>query len=171
MHFETLLQRLLAPRLLATAQALINIYTVTDSVISEVRSVLRPCQLKRRALRNNYVVFDFIIEKHLKKIIFGTTEVNFSFTTAKYSSPVDIGTGYRLDGRSSIPGRGKRLLPIQFGLALGLPNLLCYRYLGLLSAAGERPGRDADHSPPSSAEVKNSGTIPPLLCTPSWSGA
>jgi hypothetical protein len=26
-----------------------------------------------------------------------------------------------------------------------------------------RPGRDADHSPPSSAEVKNGGVIPPLL--------
>jgi hypothetical protein len=27
----------------------------------------------------------------------------------------------------------------------------------------KRPGREADHSPPSSAEVKNGETIPPLL--------
>jgi hypothetical protein len=26
----------------------------------------------------------------------------------------------------------------------------------------KRPGREADHSPPSSAEVKNGGAIPPL---------
>jgi hypothetical protein len=26
----------------------------------------------------------------------------------------------------------------------------------------QRPGREADHSPPSSAEVKKSGVIPPL---------
>jgi hypothetical protein len=32
-------------------------------------------------------------------------------------------------------------------------------------------GRDADHSPPSSAKVKTSGTIPPLPHTSSWHGA
>jgi hypothetical protein len=30
-------------------------------------------------------------------------------------------------------------------------------------------GRDADHSPPTSAEVR--GALPPLPHTPSWSGA
>jgi hypothetical protein len=34
----------------------------------------------------------------------------------------------------------------------------------------KRPGREADHSPSSSAEVKNGGTIPPLLRTSSWCG-
>jgi hypothetical protein len=32
-------------------------------------------------------------------------------------------------------------------------------------------GREADHSPPSSAEVKNDGAIPPLSHTSSWRGA
>jgi hypothetical protein len=32
----------------------------------------------------------------------------------------------------------------------------------------KRPGREADHSPPSSAEVKNGGAIPPLSHMPSW---
>jgi hypothetical protein len=32
----------------------------------------------------------------------------------------------------------------------------------------KRPRRKADHSAPSSAEVNNSGTISPLLHTPSW---
>jgi hypothetical protein len=33
-----------------------------------------------------------------------------------------------------------------------------------------RPGHEADHSPPSSAEVKVSGAISPLPNTPSWRG-
>jgi hypothetical protein len=32
----------------------------------------------------------------------------------------------------------------------------------------ERLGREADHSPPSSAEVKNGGAIPPLPHMSSW---
>jgi hypothetical protein len=55
--------------------------------------------------------------------------------------------------------------------------------LGVLSRGKARPGRDADHSPPSSAEVKNeqelylvspcasmvcSGTNLPLLCSPGF---
>jgi hypothetical protein len=32
-------------------------------------------------------------------------------------------------------------------------------------------GCETDHSPPSSAEVKNDGAIPPLPHMPSWHGA
>jgi hypothetical protein len=32
-----------------------------------------------------------------------------------------------------------------------------------ISPGVKRPGREADHSPPSSAKVKNAGAIPPLL--------
>jgi hypothetical protein len=35
----------------------------------------------------------------------------------------------------------------------------------------KRPGRETDHSLQSSAEVKNSGAIPPLSHTSSWRGA
>jgi hypothetical protein len=35
----------------------------------------------------------------------------------------------------------------------------------------KRQGREADDSPPSSAEVKNCGAILPLPHTPSWRGA
>jgi hypothetical protein len=35
----------------------------------------------------------------------------------------------------------------------------------------QQPGREVDHSPPSSAEVKNGGAIPPLAHTSSWCGA
>jgi hypothetical protein len=35
----------------------------------------------------------------------------------------------------------------------------------------KRPGHEADHSPPSVAEVKNCGAIPPLPHMPSWYSA
>jgi hypothetical protein len=35
----------------------------------------------------------------------------------------------------------------------------------------KRPGREADHSPPSSAEVMNDGAILPLPHMPSWHSA
>jgi hypothetical protein len=40
-----------------------------------------------------------------------------------------------------------------------------------ISSGGFFSGGKADHSPPSSAEVKNSGTVPPLPHTSSWRGA
>jgi hypothetical protein len=45
--------------------------------------------------------------------------------------------------------------------------------LGLLAAywGVKQPGYEADHSPPSSAEVKNGGAILSLPHTPSWCGA
>jgi hypothetical protein len=38
----------------------------------------------------------------------------------------------------------------------------------ILSPAIKRAGREADHSPPSSAQVKLGGVAPPLPYTPSW---
>jgi hypothetical protein len=75
-------------------------------------------------------------------------------------SIVGIATGYGLDGRGvgvrvpvgprifSSPSRPDRLW--------GPPNLLSngYRGPGNLSPAVKRPVREADHSPPASAEVK-----------------
>jgi hypothetical protein len=37
-----------------------------------------------------------------------------------------------------------------------------------ISPCVKRQGREADHSPPSSVEVKNGGAIPPLPYVPSW---
>jgi hypothetical protein len=39
---------------------------------------------------------------------------------------------------------------------------------GALSPGVKLPGREADHSFPSSGEVKNGGAIPPLPYTSSW---
>jgi hypothetical protein len=56
-------------------------------------------------------------------------------------------------------------------LALG-PNQPPARWLpGAVSPELKLTGREADNSPPSSAEVKNDGTTPPLLHTSSWHGA
>jgi hypothetical protein len=42
---------------------------------------------------------------------------------------------------------------------------------GAISPGVYWPGREADHSPPASAEVKNSGAIPPVKLMCSWSSA
>jgi hypothetical protein len=63
----------------------------------------------------------------------------------------------------SIPGRGKRFLPSPVSrLALGPTRPHIQWVQGPLSPGAKRPGREANRSPPSSAEVKNGGAIPPL---------
>jgi hypothetical protein len=42
---------------------------------------------------------------------------------------------------------------------------------GTISLGIKLPGREADYSPPASAEVKNGGAIPPLPYMPSWHNA
>jgi hypothetical protein len=71
----------------------------------------------------------------------------------------------------SIPGRGweffsSPLCPDRFW---GPPSLLSNGYQGALSLGVKRPGREADHSPPSSAEAKNAWTYtstPPVRLWP-----
>jgi hypothetical protein len=79
---------------------------------------------------------------------------------------VNRAKSYRLIGQNSIPGRVKGFFstasrsslrtthhPVQWGSAT--PSL----------------GGKADHSPPSSAELKNGGAVPPLPHTSSWCDA
>jgi hypothetical protein len=47
------------------------------------------------------------------------------------------------------------------------PTLLSNWYCGLFPQGVKRPGREADHSPPSSADIKNGGAIPSLPMS-SW---
>jgi hypothetical protein len=67
--------------------------------------------------------------------------------------------GYGLDGRVSIPGRGKILL---FSIATR-PDLGPTQPPIQWVPGVKRPGREADHSPRPSAEVKKSLAIPPVL--------
>jgi hypothetical protein len=64
---------------------------------------------------------------------------------------------YGLDDRSSFPDRGQMifLLAPASRPALGPPSLLYNGYWGSFPRGKARPGRDADYSPPSSADVKN----------------
>jgi hypothetical protein len=50
-----------------------------------------------------------------------------------------------------------------------LPCLISNGYRGLSPGEGVKlPGRVADHSPPTSAVVKDGGSVPPLPYTSSW---
>jgi hypothetical protein len=51
------------------------------------------------------------------------------------------------------------------------PSLLSNGYRGIFPREEKRQGPEADHSPTSSAEVKNCGAIHPLPHTSSWRGA
>jgi hypothetical protein len=84
-------------------------------------------------------------------------------------SSVGITTGYGLDGRGSIPGRVKMFLFYIVSRPALRPTLSPIQWIPpVLSPGVKRPGREADHSPQSSSEVKNGGAISPLPHTSSW---
>jgi hypothetical protein len=72
-------------------------------------------------------------------------------------SSFSIVTGYGLEGRVSIPRRAPQPSVKWVPLAL--------------SPGPKRQGREADQSPPSGAEVKNGGAIPPLPPISSWANS
>jgi hypothetical protein len=73
-------------------------------------------------------------------------------------SAVGIATGYGLgDGEVGVrvPVRSRIFTsPFRPDRLWGSPNLLYSGYRGLFPGSKKRPGREADHSPPTSAEVK-----------------
>jgi hypothetical protein len=84
---------------------------------------------------------------------------------------VVIVTGYGLDGQGSNSDRDKIFLySIASRLAWHPPGLLSSQYQGLFHW-GKSAGHETDRSPPSSAEVKNDGAIPPLPDMSSWHNA
>jgi hypothetical protein len=79
--------------------------------------------------------------------------------------------GYRLHGWRSIASRGKRFFSFpQFQDWLWVPPSHLSNGNQELFPGIMRPRHEADRSPPSSAEVKNSGAIPPLTHASSWHG-
>jgi hypothetical protein len=75
-------------------------------------------------------------------------------------------------GRSSSPGRVKNFLfSTSARPPLGSTQPPIQWVLGALSSGVKRPAREADHSPPASAESRKCGSIHPLLHKPSWHSA
>jgi hypothetical protein len=93
---------------------------------------------------------------------FLTAQTSLKFNSvfsSHFYSRVDIATGYRLDGRGiriRFPV-GANFLPSQShpNRFWGPPSLLSNGYCGLFLWGAKQPVREADHSLPSSAEVKN----------------
>jgi hypothetical protein len=83
-------------------------------------------------------------------------------------SSVGIAMGYRVDGAGYIPGSARFFSSSYRPDRLwDPPRFLSSGYRGWV----KRQGREFDHSPPSSAEVKNGGNIPPLSHMSSWHSA
>jgi hypothetical protein len=77
-------------------------------------------------------------------------------------SSVCTAPGYGLDGRGSIPGSGKIFLLFKPPRpALGPIKPPIQWVLGAVSTGVKRPGREADHSSPYRADIKNGAAIPP----------
>jgi hypothetical protein len=104
--------------------------------------------------------------------------LNFGWLLLDYvalqpDSTVGTATDYRLDDRGSILGRDGRFLsfPQRPHWLWGSPSLLSNRYRGALSWGAKRSMGEADHSSPSSAEVKNDDAIPPFSHMSPWRDA
>jgi hypothetical protein len=79
------------------------------------------------------------------------------------------GIVYRLQHRGLIPDKDKIFLFSTTSRRLcGQHSLMYNSYLGSLSPGIKLRGREADHSLPSCAEVKNGEARPPLPHMPSW---
>jgi hypothetical protein len=92
--------------------------------------------------------------------------------TRSQASSDSITMDYSLRSRDLLLGRGKKFVysPVS-RLALGPTQPHIQRVAGASFPGIKWPGREADHSPPSSAEVKNCGAIPVLPHTSSWYSA
>jgi hypothetical protein len=80
------------------------------------------------------------------------------------NSSIDIATDYGLDGRGSIPSRDKGIFFYYTASkqALGPTQTPIQWIRETITPGIKQPGREADQSPPSSAQVKNGGAIPAL---------
>jgi hypothetical protein len=90
------------------------------------------------------------------------------FCSKSRNRSVGIATGYGPDGLGSIPGSAIFFLLHSFQTGPEVHPVSCLVGSGDLSPGVKRMGREADHSPPPSVEVKNGQAIPPLPYMSSW---
>jgi hypothetical protein len=86
------------------------------------------------------------------------------FIPRSRDSSVGVVTGYGLDGTGSIPGVAK----ICSSPTLWSTQPPVHWVAGALSPGVKRLGHVGDHSPASSAELSNGGSIPPLPHLSLW---
>jgi hypothetical protein len=131
------------------------------------QTMLHPPPSKHAASVNSQIGI-FTITRLWKPINFNSKHF---FCRIERDSSVDIATRYWLDGRGSISSRVKRFS--LFHNVQTSPGAHPDSYLipGALSSGVKRPGRDANHSPPSSASVKKDGAILTLPQTSAWRSA
>jgi hypothetical protein len=74
-----------------------------------------------------------------------------------------VATGYGLEGRNSIPISGRNVSILhRFPTGCGAHPTSHPVGTGGFFSRVKRQGLEADHSPPSNAEVKNGGAVPPV---------
>jgi hypothetical protein len=95
--------------------------------------------------------------KKCKVLLCSLCSIEGYICSRSWGSSVSIVSDYGQGDRGSIPGRGKGffLWPLCPDRLWGPPSFLYNGYRGSFPWGKARPGRDTDHSPTSSAEVKN----------------
>jgi hypothetical protein len=109
------------------------------------------------------------VEQNIIQIVAKISRLRYSRTMRSQDSSVSIMMGYKQVGWVSIPGRVKIFL-FSTGsiLALGPTQPPVQRVPGVTFVGLKQLGHEAYLSPPTTAEVKNCGAIPPLPHMSSW---
>jgi hypothetical protein len=89
-----------------------------------------------------------------------------------WDASVGIAMGYGLKSQCLIPDKGRKCFSNPVSIPSLGPNQPPIQWLlGALPHGEQWPGREAHHSPPSSAKAKHGGAIPSLLHMFSWHSA
>jgi hypothetical protein len=100
----------------------------------------------------------------------GCKDISLGCNTLFRDIPVGIVTSYELDDPGSIPGMAG-IFSTTSRPPLGPTQPRTQWIPQAISPGVKRLGREADHSPPPSGEIKKGGAIPPLPHMSSWHSA